>query len=124
MPGNPIVWWELASHDAEKSAAFFRNVFGWALEWNPRLGFYTVAAGQAAALFEGGGIFTLRKAKLPFLALYIQVEDIEATAKAIEAAGGHLVEPPFETPTGSRICLFNEPSGATFALIEQKTTAD
>ena len=29
---NPIVWWELATHDQEKSAKFFQDVFGWDLK--------------------------------------------------------------------------------------------
>ncbi|GAG72652.1 unnamed protein product [marine sediment metagenome] len=55
MEANPIVWWELASHNAEKTADF------------------------------------LKKAKLPF-----------------------------ENSSGSRICLFNEPSGVTLAMLEKK----
>lgn len=55
MKANPIVWWELASHDAEKTSDF------------------------------------LKKSKLPF-----------------------------EIPGGSRICLFNEPSGVTLAMLEKK----
>jgi len=55
MKANPIVWWELASHNTEKTADF------------------------------------LKKAKLPF-----------------------------EIPSGSRVCLFNEPSGVTLAMLEKK----
>jgi predicted enzyme related to lactoylglutathione lyase len=29
MSANLIVWWELATHDQEKSVKFFENVFGW-----------------------------------------------------------------------------------------------
>jgi len=65
-----------------------------------------------------GGIFTLRRAKLPFVSLYLQVEKIEEKAKLIEEKGGLVIEAPHETPGGSKICLFNEPSGVTFAMIE------
>ena len=115
---NPIVFWELASNDQEKSVEFFRKVFDWNIEFDERLGFYTIAAGESAEKFWGGGIFTLKKAKLPFLTIYIAVKDISAKAKEVEAAGGYIVQPPNDLPSGSRICLFNDPSGVTFAMIE------
>jgi predicted enzyme related to lactoylglutathione lyase len=77
-------------------------------------------AGDAQTAFAGGGIFTLRKAKLPFLTIYIRVDDIEAKAKKIEELGGFIVIPPQEVFSGGpRICLFNEPSGVTLAMIQR-----
>lgn len=29
MAANPIIWWELETHDQEKSVKFFEKVFGW-----------------------------------------------------------------------------------------------
>jgi predicted enzyme related to lactoylglutathione lyase len=59
MAEDPVVWWELASHDAAKAVAFFRQVFGWALEFDERAGFYVVPTGpQDQRAFGGGGIFT------------------------------------------------------------------
>lgn len=48
----------------------------------------------------GGGIFTLKRAKLPFVSLYIQVEDIHAKAKEIEKHGGLIKDPPVEISPG------------------------
>jgi predicted enzyme related to lactoylglutathione lyase len=48
------------------------------------------------------------------------VEDIDKKAKLIEHLGGYILEAPFEIPGGSRICLFNEPSGVTLAMLEKK----
>ena len=119
MTANPVCWWELASHDAEKSVTFFNRVFDWDLAHDERLGFYVMPADKDdKQAFGGGGVFTLGKAKLPFIALYIRVEDIEVKVQMIEEAGGHIVEAPFEIQTGTKICLFNEPSGVTFALIQ------
>ncbi len=115
---NPIVCWELASHDEKKSAEFFRDVFGWEAKFDEKLGFYRVNApgGRDPA---HGYVFTLRKAKLPFVALYIAVEDIKAMRDRVEEHGGFIVIEP--TVIGeSKICLFNEPSGVTFAMIEQE----
>ena len=118
MQKNPIIFWELASHDMEKSASFFREVFEWDIEMNKRLGFYIIPASSPPGEQIDGGIFTLRKAKLPFVTLYIRVEDIDAKTKLIEENGGFIVEAPFDIASGARICLFNEPSGVTFAMIQ------
>jgi predicted enzyme related to lactoylglutathione lyase len=118
MPKNPVVFWELASNDMEKSAEFFRKVFDWDVTFNEQIGFYQVPAFEESDGASGGYIFTLKRAKLPFLTVYILVEDIEGMAKKVEDNGGYIVEPPNAITPAYRICLFNEPSGVTFAMIE------
>ena len=117
MPGHPVVFWELASHDMEKSVAFFRTVFDWEIVFDERIGFYIVKTGPVPVDMEGG-IFTLKRAKLPFLTIYIRVEDIDERAKLIAESGGLIVEEPFDVGSGTKICLFNDPSGVTFAMIQ------
>ena len=60
MAANPVVFWELATHDQDKSAKFFRDVFGWEVILDPELGFYRVnpPAGKNAA---HGYIFTPKR---------------------------------------------------------------
>ena len=117
-PGHPVLFWELASHDADASVTFFREVFDWDIRFNESLGFYQAPAGEASEFFSGGYIFTLRKAKLPFLTIFILVEDIEAKVELIEEKGGHIVESPQDFGGGYKVCLFNEPSGVTFAMFQ------
>ncbi len=124
MQNNPICFWELASHDAEKSVQFFKNVFGWEFNYDENTTIHELPAGESSAKFWGGGIFSLQKAKLPFLTIYILVDNINEMITRIEEEGGHIVEPNFELPTGSRICLFNEPSGVTFAMLQPAKKED
>lgn len=116
---NKIVFWELATHDQDRTVDFFQEVFGWEIAFDTELGFYTVSAESSCEKPLDGGIFTLKKAKLPFLTLYIEVEDIDGLCGKIEAAGGSIVEGPMKITERSKICLFNEPSGVTFAMIER-----
>lgn len=122
MSENPVVFWELASNDQDRSASFFRDVFGWEVVLDPELGFYRVnpPAGKNPA---GGYIFTLRRAKLPFVSVYIRVDDIRAMRDKVVAHGGYIVLEPEEPAPGSLVCLFNEPSGVTFAMIQPKPAA-
>ena len=120
-PKNPVVFWELACHDAEKSVEFFEKVFEWKTEMIPNTIIHLAKTRQQEGGIDGG-IFTLQKAKLPFLTIFIQVEDIEAKAKLVEESGGLIVIEPRESGPATRICLFNDPSGVTFAMLEQTKT--
>ena len=122
MQKNPVVFWELATHDMEKTVEFFREVFEWKIEFNDRLGFYIIPETTPLNEALDGGVFTLKRAKLPFLTVFIQVEDIEEKARLIQEKGGFIVDQPSEIPGGSKICLFNEPSGVTFAMLQPKPT--
>lgn len=102
-----------------KSVAFFRKVFDWQITLVDDLGLYVVPDSTADAILDGG-VFTLCKAELPFLALHIAVDDIVKMAKLVEKHGGHIVESPFAISERSMICLFNEPSGVSFAMIERR----
>lgn len=119
MQDNPVVFWELASHDQDRSAKFFRDVFGWEVVLDEQVGFYR-ANPPAGPHPERGIIFTLRRAKLPFMAVYIQVNDIKAMRARVVEHGGFIVLEPEEPVPGSWVCLFNEPSGVTFAMVEEK----
>ena len=119
MQNNPVVFWELASHDQDKSAEFFRDVFGWEVKLDERIGFYRVSP-PAGPNPTHGYIFTLKKAKLPFVSVYIQVTNIKAMRDRVAEHGGHIVLEPEEPVPGSWVCLFNEPSGVTFAMVEER----
>jgi len=118
MSDNPVVYWELASHDSEATVAFLEAVFDWQANWDDRIGLYDFPSHEAAERFAGGGVFTLRKAKLPFLTIYIRVDDIDTKEKLVKENGGYIVEPVQEIPGGAKVCLFNEPSGVALAMIQ------
>ncbi len=116
MLNNPVVYWELASHDAMKAVEFLKKVFDWDFEYDARTTIHELPAELTPV--QGGGVFTLRRAELPFLTIYIKVGDLDAKVKLIVEYGGFIVDPPLDLPSGSRICLFNEPSGVTLAMIQ------
>jgi len=122
MEKNPVVFWELACHDMEKTVEFFKEVFEWMIEFSDRLGFYVIPEINSPNEALDGAVFTLKRAKLPFLTVFIEVEDIEAKAKLIPEKGGFIVDEPPEIPNGSKMCLFNELSEVTFAMLEPQST--
>jgi predicted enzyme related to lactoylglutathione lyase len=83
---NPVVHWELACHDSEKSATFFKNLFEWEIAMVPD----TIIHGWRTGAEDGG------------------------------IDGGLLHTEPHEIFPGIWICLFNDPSGVTFAMLEHR----
>lgn len=120
MSGNPIVYWELASSNAEKSVEFFCKAFNWNFEYD-KLSTIHESAKEINQL-RGGGIFTLKMAKVPFLTIYIEVDDVYQKEKEIKELGAFIVIPAHEINPGIHICLFNEPSGVTFAMLQKRKT--
>jgi predicted enzyme related to lactoylglutathione lyase len=122
-PVNPVVFWELATHDGPRSLEFFKTVFGWASSPVPgaKTFFHILDSGNEGGSIDGG-VFTLTEAKPAFVAVYVLVDDIEARAELVTKAGGLILEPPHEISPGTWICLFNEPSGVTFAMLEKRPT--
>lgn len=121
MPANPVVFWELGTHDGPRSLEFFKTVFGWSSSPVPgaKTFFHTVETGGEGGGVDGG-VFTLSQARPSFVTVYVLVEGIEAKAALVEKAGGLIVEPPHEISPGTWLCLFNEPSGVTFAMLEKR----
>jgi len=116
---NPVVYWELASNNADKSVEFFKQAFGWNFEYDKATTIYELP--KAINQIWGGGIFTLKTAKLPFLTIYIEVDDVYKKEKEIEKLGAFIVIPAHEITPNVHICLFNEPSGVTIAMIQKRT---
>ena len=69
MAGDPIVWWELATHDAEKSVAFFEKVFGWDLPFNEQARFHLTRADSPPGQRAVGGDSMLTNLPLPRMRL-------------------------------------------------------
>jgi predicted enzyme related to lactoylglutathione lyase len=117
VANGKICYLELPARDLERSAAFYRQVFGWAMR---RRGDGATAfddtTGQVSGAFVTGRSVA---AAAPGLLVYIMVDDAAATCGAIEAHGGVIVQPigadapeitaRFADPAGNVLGLYQEP---------------
>jgi len=112
-----ICYIELPALDIERSAAFYKTVFG----WNVR----TRRDGSTAfddGVGEVSGTWKVGRppAAEPGLLIYIMVDSVEATVDAIRAQGGEIVQgigadapeitARFRDPGGNIVGLYQEPS--------------
>ena len=118
-PGSPC-WFELSTNNQDAAKAFYSKLFGWSITDNP-MGpdaVYTLFKidGQDAA-----ACCTLQPEQAahgvpPNWAVYIAVENADATAEKITKAGGTVVAPPFDVMDLGRMAAVQDPAGATFCL--------
>ena len=103
---------ELPVTDLAASSAFFTRAFGLALQpYGPS---YAATEGAAVDLGLQADPAERTAAPLPV----IEVDDIEAAAAAVTAAGGTITKPIFAFPGGRRF-HFREPSGNELAAYQK-----
>lgn len=113
-----IGWADLSTPDIDGARAFYADLLGWSLATQRTdMGEYTVAsvdgrevAGMMAQATEMAGA-------PPVWTVFVVVDDIDASLDRVTAAGGTVLQPPFEIPGGARVAVMADGSGAMLALI-------
>jgi uncharacterized protein len=114
---HAIDYVEIAVTDIDAAKAFYGSAFGWSLvDYGPDY------AGIQGAGKEVGGLRRDSEVRAggPLVILYS--EDLEASAEAVTAAGGTIVEPIYAFPGGRRF-HFADPSGNELAVWSDRSTA-
>jgi predicted enzyme related to lactoylglutathione lyase len=117
------VWQVLNTNDIERVTASYRELFGWELTDRTELG--ALGTYQQFAWEPGGasvgaiGDIATRPGVHPHWLFFFEVDALEPAMAATRAAGGIALD-PVVLPTGERICVFDDPQGAAFALRERR----
>ena len=108
--GTPS-WVDIGT-DVEGAKKFYGSLFGWTTqdagppEETGGYGFFLkngkVVAGYGPQMTPGP----------PYWTTYISVDDADATAKKVEAAGGTVVMAPMDVMAAGRMAVFQDPQGA------------
>jgi predicted enzyme related to lactoylglutathione lyase len=114
-----IYWNELMTRDAEASKKFYGDALGWTYEPMPMPeATYWIAKMGAAPV---AGIFPLTSPQFDPVPeawfTYIAVDDADARAKKITAAGGTILRGPFDVPQVGRIVVVKDKAGVMFGLM-------
>ncbi|RDE05867.1 VOC family protein [Sphingomonas aracearum] len=118
MNGMPI-WYELMTPDVDAAKAFYGAVVGWT--FTP---FAVPGEGMEYTIVEvdGQGVAGMmpRPAEAPIPAgwyAYFHVEDLDAKAGEVTAAGGKVHMPASDIPNVGRIALVEDAQGVAFYLM-------
>lgn len=116
-PGH-IGWRELMAGDGAAAMAFYGQLFGWreieTHDMGP-MGLYRLFGVGDVAM---GGMMT-KPAEAPgpvCWQYYFNVDDIDAAAERVKAAGGQVLRGPMPVPSGVWVLHANDPQGVFFAL--------
>jgi uncharacterized protein len=114
---NQICYFELLASDMAASSAFYQQLFDWQVHAHGEGGCYSVVK-------PGGGIEGGLSLEMPEgnrVTIYIEVEDIEAKLKEIEAAGGKTIHPKtLINEDYGYFAYFADPAGTTMGLWSMK----
>ena len=112
MP-NDLAHFAIHADDCQRAKTFYETVFQWTFEpWGPP-NFWRIHTSPGAAVHGA-----LQERREPVsgagtigFECTIAVEDVHATAKAIEAAGGTLTLQPFELEGVGTLVMFQDTEG-------------
>ncbi len=113
MEGHQIIHVEFAAKDRKALSKFYANVFGWEVEDIDQMDYTSFKAGEGL----GGGFNPVNETTPPgTTTVYISSDDITASLKAVERAGGTILVPESEIPNTGKFGLFRDPQGNMVGL--------
>ena len=113
---NDFCWFELVTTDTAAAGDFYREVIGWTSEMSSGpAGPYTIF--KTRGDIPVGGMLEMQGVPPGWLG-YIAVNDVDAFAKKVQAAGGQIHKPPQDIPDVGRFAVVADPQGAVFVLFK------
>jgi predicted enzyme related to lactoylglutathione lyase len=119
-PGTPC-WVDLTTPDQGAAQQFYGGLLSWAFEdMGPDAGGYVMCmlngkqvAGMGPMMGEG----------VPSMwSSYVATGDADATAKAVESAGGSILAPAFDVMEAGRMAVFTDSTGAAISVWQARQT--
>jgi predicted enzyme related to lactoylglutathione lyase len=117
--GAPV-WVDLEAPVVDDAVAFYRAVLDWEFRdlGAEAMHYHICCAGGRAGAAIGPGPDA---AAAGGWKLYFHTEDVDATTKAVEQAGGSVLVPPGDVGPMGRMAVLADPAGARFALWQPGT---
>lgn len=124
---NPVVHFEMPYDNRDRMASFYERAFGWKGQMlGAEMGHYVVAtttetaAGRPVKPGTINGGFFPRKADWPAQhpSVVIAVDDIDAAARQVVAAGGKLLGVPMAIPGVGQYVSFIDTEGNRVSMLQ------
>ena len=118
-----VVHFEVPYDDAARARVFYSEVFGWAIQPMPEFEYNFVQTGPISSEtgmpsepgYIGGGMFE-RQSDVGTPVITLDVEDIDAALKAVEAHGGTTVRAPERVGEMGVAAYFTDSEGNLMGL--------
>jgi predicted enzyme related to lactoylglutathione lyase len=117
-----VVHFEISADDPQRAADFYNRVFGWRItKWGGPQDYWLVTTGEAPEPGINGGIFR-RKGPVGHVNT-VGVENVDATAKQVEEAGGKVVVPKMAIPGIGWLVYCQDTEGSVFGIMHNDSAA-
>ncbi len=118
-----FIWYDQMSNDLQGAEAFYTKVVGWTLAPNSMNDqrYTLLKAGERMV----GGLMPIpaeAKGAQPAWMGYIAVDDVQAYADKVKAAGGMIHRPPAPIPNVGTFAVAADPDGAGFLLFKPNSS--
>jgi predicted enzyme related to lactoylglutathione lyase len=115
-PTGGWIWNELSTQDDKVALAFYEKVFGFTHDEMP------MPEGTYHVLKQGdkgrAGLFTSKHSMPTMWTPYVAVADCDATLARAEALGATVCMPATDIAGVGRLAMFNDPQGASIAILQ------
>jgi len=127
MPAN-LSHFAINADDVPASRAFYERVFGWTFNpWGPP-GFFQIETGSDGKPGVPGALQQRRQLlddqPMTGAECTFAVDDVDATAAAVQAAGGTLLLHRFTISGVGHLIFFKDPAGNAIGAMQYDPTAD
>ena len=112
VPNGKICYIEIPANDISESSSFYNKVFGWNIRTRSD---GSVAFDDVINGVSGTWVLNRKAHTESGLLIYIMVDDVAATLKAIVSNGGKVVE-PIRGTSPEFIATFSDLSGNIFGI--------
>jgi uncharacterized protein len=113
--GNPVVFFEVFAKGSDKVRSFYKDLFGWQANVDPKLNYAYIDTGANKGI--PGGIGQTRDGQPSMLTFYVEVPDIDKALEQANKLGGKTVMPKTVIPGAATIGLFADPEGHVVGLV-------
>ena len=121
---NPVIHFAINADDVAATRRFYESVFSWTFKaWGPP-GFFRIDTGDGI----GGALQQRRELvegqRVTGFECTVQVEDVDATAAAVVAAGGRIVMPRTTIAGVGHLVFLADPSDNVVGALQPDSSAD
>ena len=115
---NPVVHFEIGGPDHEGLKAFYEGVFGWEVHDMPEAGYSLIHTKDGDHGIDGG----MPVHDTPWVCVYIEVAEPQASLDAAFAAGAEVIMPVQGAP-GVTLAMFKDPAGNQIGIVKAEESA-
>src|SRR5438309_2252432 len=117
------IHFEIPAEKPERAISFYEKLFGWKFQkWDGPMEYWVIRTGNAGEPGIDGGLMTRRDPAQPCVNT-IDVEDLDASLRSAEAAGGLCVVPKMPIPGVGWLAYCKDTEGHIFGMMQADATA-